>query len=550
MATDKLMADQHIVWPPTNEVDAQRKQAFLDAIDPEAVCRLTSGLNNGKPCHIFRESTSGSFNVCFFVEFTPETKWVVRIPIKPALYDPWTKLQSEVATMRYVEAKTTIPIPHVHFYGQGVFLGRPESVDAAGSVSCCYLILDYVVGQPLDLEVFLEDTSARQQRHIYRQLVGILAQLRQLEFDTGGSLMPGPDNNAERPVMGPLQSSGYNEVQRLTGGRAHAQLGVYHTAAGFAWAQLHLLQKAYEDVPMESTTLAHARMETFALQDVEQRLGEVVGSDEGQDGRRPFVLAHTDLRWSNILVTDDLTICSIIDWEWSAVVPARLFFLPPTWIAGASPCYVASLAYEKAYGEFYQLVEEEAAGSDRHREGARKLADAWGPDLPARIDLPLAILLQQHYNLVPAYYFSIFPKLYPVRPTCMPPQTVARLFAEDAEQKQGGGPLTQAVRRRMAAVTAYRRHLEAGGLLVEYELADETRAWLRKRDRLHAQMLAQMLAQSTALGRAPPAEAARVLQESVLQASIQPRNIEPVLGEGADLGQVLGKGDEDEDEDD
>lgn len=44
---------------------------------------------------------SGSFNVCFSVAFDQEEpEWVVRIPIEPALDDPWNKLLSEVSTLR------------------------------------------------------------------------------------------------------------------------------------------------------------------------------------------------------------------------------------------------------------------------------------------------------------------------------------------------------------------------------------------------------------------------------------------------------------------
>lgn len=47
------------------------------------------------------ESVNGSFNVCFFVEFSAdEPKWVVRVPIEPAVNNPWDKLLSEVTTMQ------------------------------------------------------------------------------------------------------------------------------------------------------------------------------------------------------------------------------------------------------------------------------------------------------------------------------------------------------------------------------------------------------------------------------------------------------------------
>lgn len=85
----------------TDEQHRIRKKAFIDSIDRNAVCSLASRYNNSKPCRIFQDATNGSFNVCFFVEFVGEdTRWVVRLPIEPAIHNVWDKVQSEVATMR------------------------------------------------------------------------------------------------------------------------------------------------------------------------------------------------------------------------------------------------------------------------------------------------------------------------------------------------------------------------------------------------------------------------------------------------------------------
>ncbi len=84
----------------TEDQHKQARRAFIESIDSDAVCALASRVHNGNPCHVVNRD-SGSFNVCFFVAFGrggPE--WVVRIPIEPALDDPWDKLQSEVSTLR------------------------------------------------------------------------------------------------------------------------------------------------------------------------------------------------------------------------------------------------------------------------------------------------------------------------------------------------------------------------------------------------------------------------------------------------------------------
>jgi hypothetical protein len=43
---------------------------FIKAID-EVNCRLASSYHNNDPCIIFKPSSRGSYNVCFFVQFSP-----------------------------------------------------------------------------------------------------------------------------------------------------------------------------------------------------------------------------------------------------------------------------------------------------------------------------------------------------------------------------------------------------------------------------------------------------------------------------------------------
>ncbi|EFX02076.1 hypothetical protein CMQ_2125 [Grosmannia clavigera kw1407] len=560
MGADGQMTEQEVSWPPTNEQDAEAKQAFVDAIDPAAVCGLASRLGGGRACRTFQEPARGSFNVCFFVELAAtdgaaETRWVVRVPIGPALHDVRAKVESEVATMRYVASKTTIPVTRVHGHGHDVALGRSPDDEAR---QCSFLVVDFVAGEPLDLAAFLDDTPARQHR-LYSQLLDVLAQLRGLTFATGGSLMPGPDAGPEAdPIVGPLQCTGYNELQRLTRGHTSTSttLGPYRTAADFVLAQLHVLQAAF-DVPMASASLANLRMEAFALHDLRGRLVDVLDQQGHEHDHHTFVLAHTDLRWSNIIVDEHLTIRGIIDWEWSAAVPL-LFFQPPTWLAGPSPCYVASLAYEKAYEQFHGVLEDmvgghggdecghgdkahadkvkddkanaDKAGDARLKHHYSLLQSTWDVGLPGRIDLALAVILQQHHHLVPAYYFSVFPRFHDITRSRhhMPPAIVARLLALDADV---GGPLTRDVARRWRVAYAFRRHLDAAGLLIEYELAPETRVWLAERDGAHADMLEDALCeqQHDRHDRSPAHDFVRMLLESVLQASIQPRNVEPLL---------------------
>ncbi len=95
------MAPQTVdYFPPTAAQQESELQAFIDSIDPSNVCSLASRYNYFKPCRIFQETTNGSYNVCFFVEFDEGVKWVVRIASKSSVHNAWDKVKREVATIR------------------------------------------------------------------------------------------------------------------------------------------------------------------------------------------------------------------------------------------------------------------------------------------------------------------------------------------------------------------------------------------------------------------------------------------------------------------
>ncbi|RYO89569.1 hypothetical protein DL764_008558 [Monosporascus ibericus] len=181
-------------FPPTAEEKEHKLKAFINSIDPDAVCSLASRYNSSKPCRIFQDAANGSYNVCFVVEFDANTKWIVRIPSEPSIHNVWDKVQSEVATMQHLKAKTKLPIPNVHGFGRG------GTVDEHNPTGLAYIILDYIPGRSLDILAFAKDSRKRKQ-HFYSQLIDILAQLRQQEFDYAGSLMPGPDG-VSAPIIG------------------------------------------------------------------------------------------------------------------------------------------------------------------------------------------------------------------------------------------------------------------------------------------------------------------------------------------------------------
>lgn len=116
-----------------------------------------------------------------------------------------------------------------------------------------------------------------------------------------------------------LQAAGYNVSRILTG-----------SAKEFFDEQCRVLQHMWT-MPYKDLDPKQAEREEFAQRFVRQpemqtKIG--VGSTS-----QSFFVEYPELRPGNILVDDELNICSIIDWEYTASVP-ECAFVPPIWITG------------------------------------------------------------------------------------------------------------------------------------------------------------------------------------------------------------------------
>ncbi len=236
----------------------EERDSWVAALDDDEILRLASSVRAGDPCTIFQPRKHGSFNVCFFVEFdSPLERWVVRIPmpmcVPKAVMDEKTEI--ELATMRYVSAKTTIPIPKVHAY----------AFSDTGLNGLPYIIMDYVDGRSLkDLEygtgptwgyLMVSDADTPASKRLHEQLADVYVQLRQLEFPQIGALgLPSRDTSAlfcdpedirvsNRPLLIDID---LQEIDGLEPGEIFPPRKTLNTAKGFAEALVSLAANKLE----------------------------------------------------------------------------------------------------------------------------------------------------------------------------------------------------------------------------------------------------------------------------------------------------------------
>ncbi|KAK3303735.1 uncharacterized protein B0T15DRAFT_283026 [Chaetomium strumarium] len=325
----------------------EERARWVDTLDEAEICRLASSFHNGYPCTVFRPRQRGAFNVCVFVEFEPTgARWVVLMPI-PAMHPKVVldeKTEIELETMRYVSAKTTIPIPKVYAY----------AFSDTGLNGLPFIIMDYLDGRSLKDHGFgTSDTWGRlivggRQTHaakrLHQQLADIYLQLRQLEFPWIGALgLPSRDVSAlscnpeeitvcNRPLSVDMADQ---ELDGLEPGSVFPPRRTFSTAREYVDGLLWLVdnkldketdQNMAEDEPASILYAAHHFKQFIQDEWLD------AAADEG-----PFVLVHGDMEMaiSNLLFDQDYNLVGVVDWEWSRVVPAQLM-IPPIWLLGSN----------------------------------------------------------------------------------------------------------------------------------------------------------------------------------------------------------------------
>ncbi|WEW61693.1 hypothetical protein PRK78_007185 [Emydomyces testavorans] len=313
-------------------------QEFIDAIDPLKVCDLVSLFHpEKKACHIFAEWKKGSYNVCIPVIFdngaggkglnenknksdnkSEGEKWMVRIPLLPRLAFPEEKMRSEIATMKYVAEKTTIPIPHVYGY----------SITTDNILGLPFLLIDYIEGNTL-YSTNIRALERTQRNHLYAQIGDVYIQLYRQQFDRVGALTLDEHGNWIFANNRPLTID-INE-QEVSGLDFCCYLPPDHTFNSTIDYVYMIMRLIFNDFYRGRDCIINqddAQWYLYSIYTLQSILMEWV---HPQYNHGPFVLMHGDLRPPNIVVDDDLNIVSILDWEWSHTVPVQMF-VPPSWL--------------------------------------------------------------------------------------------------------------------------------------------------------------------------------------------------------------------------
>lgn len=201
------------------------------------------------------------------------------------------KLRSEAATMQYVRAHTTIPVPDIL-----VLSDDPEN-----GVGAQYVVMGRAPGAPLD--TLWPVLSEEHKRAVLDQIANALAQLARLRFDQIGSLHA-------NGTVGPLiYARGQRDTDRV---EAHA-MGPFRDTLTWLEAYLGVIGALAEHLQPELAELATLLRECAAA--------------PGPPLAPPFRLMHMDFDAQNLMFTNPTVtgeaprLTGVLDWEYAQTGP-------------------------------------------------------------------------------------------------------------------------------------------------------------------------------------------------------------------------------------
>ena len=217
--------------------------------------------------------------------------------------------------------------------------------------------------------------SHEQRTRFYTSLADVYIQLRRMTFPSIGCLTRGSKGYQIRKRVNTVDLN----MQELEG-LAPSQIQDLYYGAGETLASannyvemlLRIADNAFSEGP-GAASLEEGEDDLYHLHMFRQHAESWV--DRSLDGG-PFVLVHGDLEIFNLLLDDNMSIVSILDWEWSRVVP-RQFFKPPLWLSNTR---IEDMSYGYRYRDYLEQFDKFMAilrTREQEKYGEDLLANEW-----------------------------------------------------------------------------------------------------------------------------------------------------------------------------
>ncbi|KAG5644271.1 hypothetical protein DXG03_008756 [Asterophora parasitica] len=318
-------------------------EASLNALEPEYADRITSmvaflkphfkaiesyatSLHPAKfPCRIITDHyTWGQSFAVFELVFVDGVSWIIRFGMRPmdvyfnTAEQLERKILNEVAALRLVRERTTIPVPYVIAFHPITSPSNPLGPEFPAFVLMTAMngatIEERGISTSGEGDPLQGDESKRPILLQYlRDIADIHVQLSRITFDSIGSFVLGKDG---RVSIGPGADYG---------------LGPFTSAREYFQLQADAYEKLAEvDAPEGNDPTSRLKRQFVALL---WRAAIMPLLDE-RDDKGPFPMRHGDLHNENILVDETGHIVGVLDWDCAGTVPWEAFAVPTFEVSG------------------------------------------------------------------------------------------------------------------------------------------------------------------------------------------------------------------------
>jgi hypothetical protein len=247
---------------------------------------ITCGVNLNK-------FTRGTYNVVFELSFSDSTFWVARIRLWGDA-DCEMEMLSEIATMRIVSARTSIPVPTVFAY----------NYDTNNEFGYPYILMDALPGKLLD-DPFAFSVPTSFQPRVAAQLAQYVWELSQIVFDQSGRIWCGYGFDKEPQVI---------SFPILEG-----EIGPFNSSRAYLFSVRQEINRAVRDQYLNDKDWPQWSASCDAL------TRAIPLMIDPRFRRGPFPLYHRDFHYNNILVDGDFNITGVLDWSGARTVPVERF---------------------------------------------------------------------------------------------------------------------------------------------------------------------------------------------------------------------------------
>ncbi|KAI6102360.1 kinase-like domain-containing protein [Pisolithus croceorrhizus] len=328
------------------EDDAVSTFSYDDEADPDTFSLYQLGVaidsHFGEACHLKKLAEGGYHKVYEVLQKDGTVLGVVRVAA-PAF--PKDKLESEVATLKYLAAQTQIPVPQVYAWNS----------DASNPVGAEYIIMQKMPGVSANTKWDTLSMSAKERT--VSQVTEYLKAMFALRFDRAGSLYlssPSKDDVYVGPIVSIPFFSAIDGVVRVPDADppSHIELSQYRGPfsntteylQSFLRAELHILSQhrstvlsELEEEADEETAASRLELGERVLRKALELCSVYPGNDQPggpiSTPTQPFSLNLDDFRLSNIMIDEESgDVTSLIDFEGATIAPLWECTVIPAWL--------------------------------------------------------------------------------------------------------------------------------------------------------------------------------------------------------------------------